>query len=249
MKLPMILVESFTAIRKLSRGEMEMTSFGIALRYPVAMAALRFVFMLLLGTAVVQAGDVDYAQRPARGLAIYKEHAFASDSTAVLFEYSSFKAHDQVSYLVTSKGTKLTIPIRGTELLLLPYPGKGEATPQEALAALNYAEERYPTYRDYVKPLKVAWRKEAARPPTELERELEDREKNKESANSFVEWLKGLAPRPEPPKIPPSMLDAPKKAPQTSSTDESEQPELNPLDLKGNLQKIREFYQAAPEVE
>ncbi|MFZ4683586.1 MAG: hypothetical protein ACOYMS_13850, partial [Terrimicrobiaceae bacterium] len=131
------------------------------------------IFLLALAvTSMLQGADPDYAKLPARGLAIYKPHDSASDKTAMLIEYRSFTARDRVSYLITAEGSRLTIPVRGSSLLLLPYPGKGEATPQEALAVIEYAESRFPAYRGNIRPLKAAWIKESARPVAEIQKEV-----------------------------------------------------------------------------
>ena len=225
------------------------------------MSAFRLVLFLLalVGAGLLQAADPGYATSSARGLAIYKPHDTASDDTAILIEYRSFTAHDRISYLITAGGTRLTVPLRGASLLLLPYPGKGEATPQEALAVIAYAESRYPAYRAHIRPLKAAWIKESARPTAEIQKEVAAREKNKETSATFLGWLKSLTPRRPPPEIPPSPLGTPKVAASNTAkkTEAPEKPaepaaatgEANPLDLKANLRKIQEFYGASQSLE
>jgi len=206
--------------------------------------------IVLFGSALAQAAETNYALRPARGLAIYQKNNSLSDSTAVLIEYLSFKAHDRVSYLITVKGNRLTIPVRGASLLLLPYPGKGEASPAEAMAVIEYAQDRYPQYRAHIRPLKAAWLKESTRPAEEIQKEIAVREKNKDIGAAFVGWLKSLTPSQPPPKLPPSPLKSPElrkpsepKAPvENSQPEENGSAQPNPLDVKGNFEKLKDYY-------
>jgi hypothetical protein len=222
------------------------------------------LLVFLSGLAGLLAKDIDYASRPARGLAIYKKNDFASDNSAILLEYRAFTAHDRVSYLVTAGGTRLTIPVRGSSLLLIPYPGKGEATPQQALAVIEFTNARYPKYRAHLAPLKAAWRKEAERPASEIQKEVALREKNKQTGLAFVEWLKSLSSNLPPLKIPPSLLDGarPGQVAKSAETEgakgakgikgikESEEAEVekstepDPQDFKANLKLIQEAYKA-----
>lgn len=204
------------------------------------------------GLAGLRAKEIDYASSLARGLAIYKKHDFASDNSALLFEYRTFAAHDRVSYLITSAGNRITIPIRGTSLLLIPYPGKGEATPQQAIAVIELARTRYPQYQTHLAKLQVAWEKEADRPASEIQKEITTREKNKETGFAFIEWLKGLSSNLPPLKIAPSLLDGEWTGQEVKSADpektEGDEAETNtepdPQDLKGNLKHIQDAYKA-----
>ena len=211
-----------------------------------SLRAFRLAIFLLAGTGLLHAADPEYAKSPARGLAIYKPHDSASDKTAMLIEYRSFTARERVSYLITANGSRLTIPVRGSGLLLLPYPGKGEATPQEALAVIEYAEARFPAYRGNIRPLKAAWIKESARPAAGILKEVAAREKNKEASATFFDWLKSLTPKRPGPQIPPSPLAGPDKTSKAEEKSEaSGTAEPDPLDLKGNLKKIQEFYRTS----
>lgn len=205
---------------------------------------------LVLCVSAAHAAEEGYASRPARGLAIYKQHEFASDNTAVLIEYKAFQAHDRVSYLITASGARLTIPMRSAGLLLLPYPGKGEATPQEALAVLEYARLRYPKYNAHILPLIASWKKEAARPASEIQSEVATREKNKETGLAFVAWLRSLVPSQPPPKIPESPL---KSAELGATSRKKETPPrdgaADPTDFKSNLETIKEYFGTVKKME
>lgn len=211
-----------------------------------------FPLLFLVGFSVTALADaVEYALRPARGLVIYKEHDFASDKTAVLLEYLTFQVHDKVTYLVTPDGKRLTVPARGSNVFLLPYPGKGEATPREALVVLAYADEKFPQFHSHIHALQKAWSHEAKRPAAHIQEELAAREKNQGLGAAFIKWLKSLTPQLPPLKLPPSPLEpmpteAAGRKPEPERKDPSEEGqsgETDSLGLEGNLKKIKEFYE------
>jgi len=173
--------------------------------------SLRLLSTVLLATLVssaLHAENIDYKLRSARGLAIYKDHAFASDKTAELFEYTEHREFPRVTYVTTANHARITVPAKNAEVFLLPYPGKGEATPQQAIAVLNLAQERFPQYEAQIRPLRIAWIRESRRNPTEIAQEIDEREGNRTLGESFIRWLQGLFP-PRPFTPSPSPLDEP----------------------------------------
>lgn len=192
----------------------------------------------------------------ARGLAIYKPSAFRPDSTAVLIEYRSQKNHEAVTYFVTLKGRRLTVPAGKSEVLFLPYPGKGEATPEQAFALLQIARQRFPQFQAHYFLYNRAWRQEAKRPAAVIAAEVARRQANESAATDFASWVKSLLPKRNPPELPrnplgPTALNpAPTPVPvPDESTDggETESTEETP-DLEDSLKKIREFYRLSEQL-
>lgn len=225
------------------------------------MPPLRALFVLALGLSIstLCAQETDYASRNGRGLAIYQKNTFASADTAVLIEYSTFKVYPNVTYLRTPTGDRLTIDARrGGDLLMIPYPGKGEATPEEALAVLAVAQQRYPKFGLHFKALKKAWQKESKAPREIVEAEIVKREQNKMMGESFVEWVKGLFPKRAPQALPPSLLGP---APRTSNLPKQSEPETTPApeaaettpakknNVHEDLDLIKKYYETSKEIE
>jgi len=212
---------------------------------------LRFPLAILL-TAGLQAGEMNYADNPARGLAIYKQFGSASDETAVLLEYMSYKVYDHVTYLVTPKGNRLTIPANSSELYLLPYPGKGEATPREAMAVIDVARKRFPRFDANLEPLKTAWKHEAARPANQVAAEIAARDRNNQASGDAIARIRNapsalpsVTPPPSllQPAAPQSSLASPTPAPAEAAPVSSPEPAETPsTDLDDNLQKLKQFY-------
>lgn len=202
---------------------------------------------LTAGMAGVRA-DNYYALRDGRGLAIYQKHAYASPKTAIVIEYATYTVYPNVTQLLTSGGKRLTVDARrGGYLVLVPYPGKGEATPEEALAVLSVAEKQFPQFAAYYKPLRRAWVREKAIAREIVEGEIAKREEERRIGESFVEWVKTLMPKRQP-EIPPSLLDGkPKAAPSASDEADDQAGKDSARSLEENLQTIREYYEANPE--
>lgn len=215
-------------------------------------APLFLLAALLLSTVLCRADMPETA----RGLAIYKSSAFRPDSTAVLIEYRSQKNHDAVTYFVTVKGRRVTVPAGKAEVLFLPYPAKGEATPEQAFALLEIARERFPQFQAHYLLYDHAWRQEAKRPAPVIAAEVARRQANETAASSFAGWVKSIFPKLDPPALPPNPLGpsalnpAPTPVPAAEETtgQESTASPSEPTDLEGSLKKIQDFYQLSEQL-
>lgn len=204
----------------------------------------------LLCVVFVLAGQLqaapDYSLRPAMGLAIYKQHDFAADKTAHLLEYRNFSQFPAVTILTTARGARLTIPARSAEVIIIPYPGRGDATPDEALAVIEVSAPRFPQFRKHLRPLKAAWIAEQRRPPASIAADVADRENRRSISESFITWVRQTWPQLPPPTLPPNPFepittDRPVKPPA---------PEEEPsLDLERNLELIQQYQKSGPEAE
>lgn len=215
---------------------------------PAKAAPRRFVIPVLALAAAVMAawqGTLSasdaYARNPAKGLAIYKASLAASDSTARITEFLGYRSEEAVTYLVAPNGARLTIPTRTSDLLLIPYPGRGELQPEAALMVISVADSRFPQYRPVLAPLKSAWIEESKRPRPEIAEEICKRQQNRSLAqkagdlwNSITKPARKPAPSPTP-KPAASTTPAP-------AGDENLTPK--PADLQKNLRLIKDYYQA-----
>lgn len=214
----------------------------------------RFLALVVLSVlpGLLHASGEDYRSRTARGLAIYKDHAFASDKTAELFEYVEHREFHAVTYITTTRGNKITVPVKNAEVFFLPYPGKGEATPEQAIAIIDLTQERFPQYAPQIRPLRAAWLREGRRDPAQISKEMDERESNRTLGESFARWLKGLFP-PRPFTPSPSPLDPPKKAappqeetqPEPAPESQSGKKDAEKSDFDSNMDKIKEYYDAS----
>jgi hypothetical protein len=221
------------------------------------MRAILFLLAILLAMAGSHAGEIP---GPARGLAIYKPSAFRPDSTAVLMEYLSQTNHSTVTFFVTLKGRRITVPNGRAEIIFLPYPGRGEATPEQAFALLELAKSRFPQFEAHYRIYDYAWREESKRPVEEIETEIVRRAANEKSAGDFATWVRSLFPGPGPLKLPPNPLGptvlnpAPTPTPETTSEgqenttgDESGQG-TQPQTIDGMLKQIQDFYRLSDQL-
>lgn len=193
----------------------------------------------------------DYSHRPAMGLAIYKAHDFAADKTAHLLEYRNFSQFPAVTIVTTAGGARLTIPARSAEVILIPYPGRGDATPDEALAVIEVATPRFPQFRRHLRPLQAAWIAEQRRPPASIAAEIADRENRRSIGESFISWVRQTWPQRPPPTLPPSPFepmttDRPAKP---AAPEEEPATEESSLDLERNLELIQQYQKRGPEAE
>lgn len=199
-----------------------------------------------------------YASRTARGFAIYKANAFQSDNSAVIVEYLTHQDYPALTVFHTASGQRITVPMTKSEVMFLPYPGKGEATPEDALAVINLARDRFPQFREHYLALTRAWRDEARRPRADIEADLARRAKNKSTGDGFGAWLRSLSPKQPPPKLPKSPLgNAESDAAQDKKSSGSEQT-AKPADstsssgtngLQQNLETIKQFYEMQKQLE
>ena len=196
---------------------------------------------MIAGHGALSAQDA-YATNPARGLAIYKPNLLASDNTARITEYLSHTSHETVTYVLTPNGNRLTIPTRTADLLILPYPGRGELQPEAALVVLSVADSRFPQYRPILLPLKAAWVEEAKRPRKEIDEEILRRQQNQTIAQRMSNlWRSITQPKRKPAAAPDPV--APAAAPVQSAADVSLKPK--PEELQKNLKLIQDYYQTA----
>ena len=185
--------------------------------------------------------DNPYAGSPGRGLAIYKPNLIQADASARITEYLSHSSHGTVTYILTPNGNRLTIPTRTADLLILPYPGRGELQPEAALVMLSVADSRFPQYRPLLLPLKAAWVEEAKRPRKEIDEEILKRQQNQTIAQRMSNLWKSVT---KPARKPaPAPAAAPASTPAQNAGDVSLKPK--PEDLQKNLKLIQEFYQTA----
>lgn len=213
---------------------------------------------LLLLAALLFTPGLCRADMPetARGLAIYKPAAFRPDSTAALLEYRSQKNHEAVTYFVTAKGRRLTVPAGKAEVLFLPYPGEGEATPEQAFALLEIARQRFPQFHAHYILYARAWRQEAKRPAIVIAAEVAQRQANEATANGFAGWVKSLFPKQTSPELPRNPLGPTVLNPEPTPVPATEEPEGREasesggetLDLEGSLKKIQEFYRLSDQL-
>ncbi len=214
-----------------------------------------FAVVSASSAASLAAGD-PYASRTARGIAIYKANAFQSDNSAVIVEYLTHQDYNALTVFHTASGQRITVPMAKSEVMFLPYPGKGEATPEDALVVINVARARFPQFRDHYLALTRAWRNEARRPRTEIEADLARRSKNKAAGDGFGAWLRSLSPKLPPPKLPKSPLgdaesDAAKgnDASGNDQAAESTGSSAGTSDLQRNLETIKQFYEIQKQLE
>lgn len=221
------------------------------------MRALLLLSALLLANLGLQAGEVP---GPARGIAIYKPTAFRPDSTAVLIEYLSQTNHPQVTFFVTLKGRRVTVPNGKAEVIFLPYPGRGEATPEQAFALLELAKSRFPQFDAHYRLYEYAWREEAKRSVEQINIEIARRSANEKSAVDFAGWVRSLFTGPGPLKLPPNPLGptalnpAPTPVPEPASGEQEPSPgdetgqDTQPKTLAGTLKQIQDFYQLSDQL-
>ena len=195
-----------------------------------------------IGPGLLSASD-PYDKNPARGLAIYKPSLFAADSTAQITEYLSYKSQDTVTYLITANGNRLTIPTRTADLLILPYPGRGELEPEAALVMLSVAESRFPQYRPVVAPLRTAWLEESKRPGAEIAEEMRRRQKNQSIAQRVTALWNSVTKPARKPVLEPAPVAS---ATPVQSGDEDLKPK--PAELEKNLKIIKEYYRTLDKV-
>ena len=192
-------------------------------------------FACVVGPGVLSAKD-PYAGYSARGLAIYKPSLFASDSSARITEYLGYKSQDTVTYLITLDGGRLTLPTRTSDLLILPYPGRGELQPEAALLIISVAESRFPQYRPVIAPLRAAWVEESKRHPAAIAEEIQKRQQNQSIAQRAAGlWNSVTKPSRKPGSAPVAA------ATPVQSGDEDIKPK--PAELEKNLKIIKEYYQ------
>lgn len=219
---------------------------------------LIFLVALSAISAVSLSAANPYASRTARGIAIYKANAFQSDDSAVIVEYLTHQDYPALTVFHTASGQRVTVPMTKSEVMFLPYPGKGEATPEDALVVINMARTRFPQFRDHYLALTRAWRDEARRPRAEIEADLARRAKNKSTGDGFGAWLRSLSPKLPPPKLPKSPLgnaesDAAKDK-ESSGGDQTAKPadsasSTGTTDLQRNLETIKQFYEMQKQLE
>lgn len=187
----------------------------------------------------------------ARGLAIYKSSAFRPDSAAVLLEYLSQKNHPRVTYFLTPKGRRITVSAGKAEVLFLPYPGQGEATPEQAFALLAIARKRFPQFQTHYAQYDRAWRQEAKRPAAQIAAEISRRQANESSASDFAEGVREAQPRREPPDLPKNPLGPTRLNPAPTPAPEppAETTEPEPQDLEGSLKKLEDFYRLSGQLQ
>lgn len=221
------------------------------------MRAILFLLAILLAATGLHAGEIP---GPARGLAIYKPNAFRPDSTAVLIEYRSQTNHPSVTFFVTLKGRRITVPNGKAEIIFLPYPGRGEATPDQAFALLELAKSRFPQFEAHYRLYDHAWREESKRPLEVIETEIVRRAANEKSAVDFATWVRSLFPGPGPLKLPPNPLGpsvlnpAPTPTPETESEGQESAPGdetgqgTEPKTIDGMLKQLQEFYRLSDQL-
>ena len=188
-----------------------------------------------LGPGLLSANN-PYSDYPARGLAIYKPSLFGSDSTARITEYLGYKSHDTVTYLITPDGGRLTVPTETADLLILPYPGRGELQPEAALGMISVAESRFPQYRPVIDPLKAAWVEESKRPRAEIAGEIQKRQQNESIAQKAAALWNSVTKPARKPLPEPAVSATP-----VQSGDTDLKPK--PAELEKNLKIIKEYFQ------
>lgn len=211
----------------------------------LAFARVIFAVFVIAGHGALSAREA-YVNNPARGLAIYKPNLLQSDASARITEYLSHTSHGTVTYILTPNGNRLTIPTRTADLLILPYPGRGELQPEAALVMLSVADSRFPQYRPILLPLKAAWGEEAKRPRKDIDEEILKRQRSQTIAQRMSNLWRSItkptrkpAPAPEP--------AAPAAIPVQSAGDVSLKPK--PEELQKNLKLIQDYYQTAEKLE
>lgn len=190
---------------------------------------------LLLSSHSLYSSETPYAKNPARGLVIYKPHAFQSDASANIAEYLGYQIHDTVTYVATVDHRRITLPATRSDVLLLPYPGRGEALPEDALPVISVAEHRFPQFHPLLIPLKSAWLQEARRPREELVEEVHSRQQNRSLVEKFSDLWR-------------IVTNPPRNKPQPSPTPAaSASPSQRPTDLDKNLKIISDYYHSLDE--
>jgi len=197
--------------------------------------------ILLAAAQGLLSADNPYAGSLGRGLAIYKPSLLQADASARITEYLSHTSHGTVTYILTPNGDRLTIPTRTADLLILPYPGRGELQPEAALVMLSVANSRFPQYRPVLLPLKAAWVEESKRPRKEIDEEILKRQQNQTLAQRMSNLWKSMTKPSRKPVPAPAASPASTPAPNTGDVSLKPKPE----DLQKNLKLIQEFYQTA----
>lgn len=203
---------------------------------------MRIFLSLTVLTLVVLSAPAAEPPRAARGMVIYKPSGFRPDTTAVLLEYLGQENHERVTYFLTMKGRRIAVIPGRSEVIFLPYPGRGEATPDQAFALLALARERFPQFGSHYILYQRAWRDEARRPPAEIAAEISRRTKNEQAARDFAGWVRSLFPKLAPPDLPPNPLTAGKAPPPSAPEAVGPQPEREEQDLESTLRQLQDFY-------
>ncbi len=195
---------------------------------------------LAIGTGLLSAKN-PYAEYPARGLAIYKPSLIASDTSAKITEYLGYQSHETVTYLITPDGSRLTVPTRTADLVILPYPGRGELQPEAALLIISVAESRFPQYRPVISPLRAAWIQESKRPRDKIAEEIQQHQENQSIAQKMTALWNSVTKPAHKPVPEPAAAATP-----VQIGDQSLKP--NPAELEKNLKIIKDYYQTLEKV-
>jgi hypothetical protein len=195
---------------------------------------------LVVGTGVLSAKN-PYAEYPARGLAIYKPSLIAADTSARITEYLGYQSYETVTYLITPDGSRLTVPTRTADLLILPYPGRGELQPEAALLIISVAESRFPQYRQLIAPLRAAWVQESKRPRAKIAEEIQQHQENQSIAQKMTALWNSVTKPAHKPVPEPAAAATP-----VQIGDQTLKP--NPAELEKNLKIIKDYYQTLEKV-
>ena len=208
---------------------------------------MRAFFLFVLLAAALSPARAAEPPTAARGMVIFKPSAFRPDSTAVLLEYLGQENHEKVTYFLTMKGRRIAVIPGRSEVLFLPYPGRGEATPEQAFALLELARERFPQYGSHYILYHRAWREEARRPQAEVAAEISRRRTNEQSARDFAGWVRSLFPKLPPPELPPNPLAEAHTPPAPAREPDGREAEADSQGLDTTLRQLQDFYRLSSE--
>jgi len=90
------------------------------------------------------------------GIVIYKRSALDSDSQAAVLQYRKATRYSTGADIVTSKGETIRL-VPSQDPLYIPEPGTPGGDKEEALAAIAFAEKRFPQFAKDLSPIKQAW--------------------------------------------------------------------------------------------
>ncbi|MEO6847365.1 MAG: hypothetical protein ABI443_07545 [Chthoniobacterales bacterium] len=170
------------------------------------------VAVILLGVLCLNLHAQNLGDERAKGLAFYKKQAFLPDANVTVYEYCYTRMDGRVLLVTTLDGTSMKVT-ENNDILFVPYPGRGEASFDEASTAIQTALVRFPQYSPLLKKITKAWELEQRRPATALLNEQNEAAKHHAVLDRFSRYLfsrANSAPAPEaaPTATPESLLNA-----------------------------------------
>ncbi len=184
------------------------------------------------------------------GVFIYKRYPFYQDRLAQAVEYRSVSFHRNVTHVFLEDGQRMTLPA-DTDVIWIPYPGRGGYDRETAFSVIAEAQARYPQYRQLLENVRRAWKRAT---PVELATQQEkSTNRNLQASGLIASFTRTLSAGLFKLKEIPSLLVSPSLNPTPSATPAKEETSgastsndnksTSQTDLEKNLETIRKYYQ------